>query len=316
MEINSVTVTTRHNRPSVLSKTALIAYFLNNGQYADPHEVSSVSIFAANNNFYPSSVVTPDGEIDANYSSLVLANFANTSGVDPARTSTSSFDVSNYNVGASGIYRLSEGVYAVVLDPLMLSSVFNLSGIDAVIENRVSSTGDYIDVWTVRRTINSDLDAIINEFTLSEDRFLTVTEPLLINVTTKLANNQIVLGSKVDLKFTNEVTLENTNLDRSIINLFKQALVIDPQLEVYKLNNGDRNLPSRVKVLSFEDTSAVCQLTSNNTVVYTLDTSILSTHPELTAGNLGSLTGTYVARLKFTALNQLFLTNDMAFTIR
>jgi len=313
MKINNNQVTTRHERPTVLGPTALILYFINDGQYADPYEISGVSIFAASDNQSPSSVINSDGEIKPSVSGDVLMHFSN----ENARTNSSSFDASNYTVSdASGIYKLTTGKYAVVLNDVQDTpyGVFNLSG-DTTILNRVSATGDYIDVWTLKRNAGSDLDTIINEFTLTEDRFFGVTEPLLFRVATRLENNYLVLGSKVDLKFTNEFTLENANIDRSIVNLFKQSLVTDPMLEIYK-KNQDRNLDARVEVSGYSATSGLMDTTSENTVIFTFDTESLKTHPSLLDGTLGSMTGTYVARLKFTALNQTIVSNDMAFIIR
>lgn len=315
MKINDNEVTTRHERPTVLGPTALILYFINDGQYVDPYAISGVSIFAASDNQYPSSVITSDGEIKYSASGDVLMHFSNPS----ALTTTSGFDASNYNPeeeAPSGIYKLSTGKYACVLSQasVLPNGIFNLSG-ENTITNRVSSTGDYIDVWTVKRVAGSDLDTIINEFTLTEDRFFGVTEPLLFRVATRLENNYLVLGSKVDLKFTNEFTLENANIDRSIVNLFKQSLVTDPMLEIYK-KNQDRNLDARVEVSGYTQTSALTDTTSENTVIFTFDTEALKTHPSLLDGTLGSMTGTYVARLKFTALNQTIVSNDMAFIIR
>ena len=316
MKINGNQVTTRHERPTVLGPTALILYFINDGQYVDPHSISGVSIFAASDNQSPSSVISSDGEIKTDVTGSVLMHFSNSATL----TTNSSFDASNYNpevVGsASGIYKLDTGKFACVLDKAAVipSGVFNLSG-DTTILNTVSSTGDYIDVWTVKRVAGSDLDTIINEFTLTEDRFFGVTEPLLFRVATRLENNYLVLGSKVDLKFTNEFTLENANIDRSIVNLFKQSLVTDPMIEIYK-KNQDRNLDARVEVSGYSATSGLVDTTSENTVIFTLDTEALKTHPKLLDGTLGSMTGTYVVRLKFNALNQTVVSNDMAFIIR
>lgn len=312
MEINNNPVTTRHERPTVLGPTALIVYFLNDGQYADPYQISAVSVFKDSSNQYPDYVIGSDGEITA--SSLVLMNYSNSA----SETSDSAFDASNYNPGptASGIYKLADGKYAVILNQpsILPSGVFNLSG-DTVIDNLVEQTGDYIDVWTVRRVAGSDLDTIINEFTLTDDRFISVTEPLLFKCSTRLENNQLVLGSKTDLKFINEFTLENANIDRSILNLFKQSLVTQPMVEIIK-KNTDRNLGSRIEVSGYSATSGVVDVTSENTVIFTLDTEALKTHPELLNGNLGSMTGTYVARLKFNALNQTIVSNDLSFIIR
>jgi hypothetical protein len=312
MYINNISVNTRHNRPSVLSRTALLAYFLNDGQYTDPYEISGVSIFKASDNWYPSSVIGSDGQISSDASGLVLMHFHNQS----AGTGAGFSGEADYSgdATASGIYRLKQGVYAVVLDTTVTGSNFNLSG-DTSITNTLSATGDYIDVWTVRRVAGSDLDTVINTFTLSEDRFMTITEPLMFRVATKLSNRYITLGSIEDLKFTNEITIENTNIDKSISNLFKDSLVMNPAIEIYK-ENTDRNLPSRVTVSGLTDTSSLCQVTSDNTVLFKLDTTTLATHPQLLSGNLGSLTGTYVARIKFQVLDQTFFSNYFGFIIR
>ena len=314
MEINNNPVTTRHERPTVLGPTALIMYFINDGQYVNPYEISGVSVFESSDNQYPSSVISSDGEIKPSVTGDVLMHFSNSASLvtDPI------FDASNYTASsdASGIYKLSTGKFAVVLNQasVLPSGVFNLSG-NTLILNRVSSTGDYIDVWTLKRTSGSDLDTIINEFTLTEDRFFGVTEPLLFRVSTKLENNHIVLGSKVDLKFTNEFTLENANIDRSIVNLFKQSLVTQPMIEIIK-KNTDRNLGARIEVSGYSATSGLVDVTSESTVLFTLDTEALKTHPKLLDGTLGSMTGTYVVRLKFNALNQTIVSNDLAFIIR
>jgi hypothetical protein len=319
MRINGKKVDTRHQRPTVQGPTALLLYFINDGQYTDPYAISGVSIFAASDNQYPSSVITSDGEIDPAVTGNILMHFSNSAAI-VANGTEPAFDTSNYTPETkppSGIYRLAEGQFACVLaDSVTLpAGQFNLSTTPVDINNTVSSTGDYIDVWSVIRTNGSNLDAIVNEFTLTEDRFFGVTEPLLFTVNTRLENNHVVLGSKVDLKFINEFTLENSNIDRSIVNLFKQSLVLDPMIEIVK-KNTDRNLPARVTVSGYTDTSGYMDVTSNNTVIFTFDTEALKTHTELTEGNLGSLTGTYAVRLKFTALNQTIVSDDMAFIIR
>ena len=312
MKINDISVVTRQERPSVLAKTALVMYFINDGQYQDPDSISGVSVFAANKNYNPSSVIGTNGQITA--SSNVLMHFSN----DSADTTTSGFDASNFSADASGhgIYRISTGKFACVLMPVgtQPSGTFNLSG-SQTLNNTVSTTGDYIDVWTVLRVAGSNLDTYINEFTLRDDRFFGVTEPLLIKIDTKLETNRIVLGSKVDLKFTNQFTIENSNIDSDIANLFKYSLIENSQLMIYKAND-DRNLPARVEVSGYSDTSSILDITGENTIIFNFDTSLLATHDRTVDGTLGSLTGVYKARLKFDVLNQTYITDDLAFVIR
>jgi hypothetical protein len=309
MYINNISVNTRHNRPTVSSRTALLAYFFNDGQYKDPEAISAVSIFKSSDSFYPSSVIGSDGQIKNSASGQVLMNFANSN----SNTSSTSFDPSNYSVGASGIYRLKEGTYAVVLDTNAVSAIFNLSGENQIL-NRVELAGEYADVWTVELSQGTDITTLINYFELNYDRFFSTTEPLMFRASTRMANRQVVLGSKIDLKFTNEITIENTNIDRSILNLFKQSLVMNPQLEIFK-ENVERNLPARVTVSSFTQTSALCDVTSDNTVIFNWNTEELKTHPRLVDGTLGSLTGAYSARIKFDILNQTFYSNTFSFIL-
>lgn len=310
MYINNISANGRHNRPSVLSRTALVTYFYNDGLIVDPYQISAVSIFMASSNQNPSSVISDYNELANSTSGYVLLNFANSASL----TSDSSFDASNYSIGSTGIYKLRSGVYAVILDSTIVSSTFNLSGSN-VIDNNVTATGDYIDIWSVVRSSGSDLDTIINGFTLSEDRFYHTTEPLLFRVATRLVNNHVVLGSKVNLKFTNEFTIENVSIDRSTVDLFKDSLVMNPAIEIYK-ENSDRNLASRIVVSSFANTSSLCETTSDNTVVFNFDTAGLATHPKMLTGELGSQTGTYIARLKFNALDQVIYSNNLAFIVR
>lgn len=311
MYINNISVNTRHNRPSVLSRTALLTYFINDGQYVDPDSISAVTIFKASDNWYPSSVIGEDNTILSSVSGSVLMNFANSS----ADTTDSSFDPSNYSIGSTGIFRIKEGVYAVVLDSSISTFTYDINiDVEAEISNKLSATGDYIDVWSVIRVAGSDLDSIINEFTLNQDRFINVTEPLIFRTATRLSNRYVTLGSKINLKFTNEITIENSNIDRSVLNLFKDSLILDPMIEIFKENN-DRNLPARVSVSSFEDTSSVCEVTSDNTIIFNWDTNDLKTHAELLAGNLGSMTGNYTCRVKFNILDQVVYSNLFSFIV-
>ena len=315
--INNISINGRHNRPSVLSKTALITYFFNDGQAYDPYRVSAVSIFNASANFEPSSVIGNDGQIKNSASSFIKMNFAN-SATDGADPTTSSFDTSNYflgNTATSGIYKLRTGVYACILDPNFIGKHVSLSAAVGDGTNTVSGIGSYIDVWTLKRAATSDLDTIVNDFDLHQDRFTTTTEPLLFRVATRLENTNIVLGSKVPLKFTNEFTIENCNIDKAVINLFKESFILNPAIEIWK-ENEDRNLAARVSVSGFTDTSSLCDLTSEDTVIFNFDTSKLVTHASYLDGTLGAQTGVYVARLKFSAIDEIHYSNYFRFIVR
>ena len=181
MQLNNITVSERQNRPVVLSKVGLQAFFISDGEFVDPYEISAVSIFARSSNFYPSSVLDLDTQLidTPNVSGSILMNFANSASL----TTNSCFNTSNYSgnvASTSGIFRMGVGKYIVVLDGTISSSgVINLDGANKVIANKASATGDYIDVWTIKFVQDSTLQTVINEFNLRKGGFTVLTEPLM-----------------------------------------------------------------------------------------------------------------------------------------
>jgi hypothetical protein len=309
MQLNSIQVSDRHNRPIVLQKVGLQAHFLSDGQYTDPYAISAVSIFASDVNFYPSSVFFSGTELieTSAASGLILMNFANSA----ALTSDSAFNTSNFAAGASGIYRLGTGKYIVVLDGTVdQSGVINLDGMSEPIASRVSATGDYVDVWTILMAAGSDYQTVTNDFTLRRGGFTVLTEPLMLKAKSRLINNRIVLGSRVDIKIATDIHVENTAIDSSIKNLLRENVVTSASIEIQKLNDA-ATLPARVTVSSHADTSALVSITADNVILLNWDTSTLSTHPQLVAGNFGSIQGTYAIRAKYRIFDEVILTDPM-----
>lgn len=302
MQINNISVVERHNRPGVLQKVALRSFFVNDGQYQDPYEISSVSIFRLTSNTSPNTVLDSESLVSPTLaSSVILMNFANSS----VFTSSTTFNASNFSVGASGIYKLGTGQYVVVLD-----GASNQSGVynGVVIPNQASSVTNYIDVWSVKMAQGSKYAVYINEFKLNDDTLFSVTEPLLLSTQNKLRNKHVKLGSKIDLTVATEFNLGNKDIDSSIKNIFKDSVIVDPSFQIVKLND-DYTLPSRVIVSSFADTSAHTDVTSDNTMIFNWNTASLYTHPSLQNGSFGPLTGAYQIQVKYTVLNQTILSD-------
>lgn len=306
MLINGYTVYDRHNRPSVLQPVALRAFFINNGQFQDPYEISSVTIFTLSDNTSPSTILTSANLLNASIASgVVKMGFANSATL----ISNSAFSTSNYTPAttASGIYKLGVGEYAVVLNgQVSLSGQYE----GTTIKNTASAVNDYIDVWTVRWVQNSDWEIFVNDFRLYRDSIFTTTEPLLLTTTNKLSNKHIKLGSKVDLKVTTEVNIANKNITRNIKNIFEDAAITSAQMQIVKLND-DYTLPARVTVSSYTDTSSIIDVTGDNTLVFNWDTNNLYTLPAVTAGTFGPLTGTYAIQVKYGILNQTIVSDLM-----
>lgn len=313
MLLNNTSINDRNNRPVVLSKVGLQAFFISDGQYVDPFQISAVSIFSRAVNLYPSSILNSDTElIDTSaVSGSILMNFTNSS-VD---TSNSAFNVSNYSIGASGIFRTGVGKYVVVLDgETSLSGVINLDGMSEVVANAASATGDYIDVWTIKMYQGSELQTVVNQFNLRKGGFTVITEPLMLKLKSRLVNSKVTLGSVVDLKIATDVHVENTAIDDSIKNLLRENVITSGSIQIQKVNEG-QYLPAHVTVSSYADTSSLVSVTSDNVMIIPWNTSTLSTHPQLVAGNFGSIQGVYAIRAKYTVFGETLITDPMYLTL-
>lgn len=295
MKLNGYSLVDRGNRPSPTDKVALKVYFINNGEYYDPADIKDVMVFSRNTNTYPSSLLDSNGLVTSAVSGLAKAYFAPSGGLAYQDASTYSTEVN-----ASGVYRVDVGQFVVVLDA-------ETSGYsedwEATIPTTASTVGSYLDVWTIDRTGAGNYTTVINQFNLYDNTFISVTEPLLIKTNNKLITKKIPLGSKQDVKITTTFTIENGNIIDAVKNLINDAVIIDPMIKIEKLND-DHNLPSRVEVSGYADTSGAIQLTSENTIILPWDTEELKTHAQMIAGNLGNMRGIYAVTLKYDLLTE------------
>jgi hypothetical protein len=296
-----------------MSRVGLQAHFISDGAYVDPFEISSVSIFRKDSIFYPSSVFNTETQLidTPTVSGSILMNFRN---IDPA-TNSNDFLPGNYVEGDSGIYKINVGKYIVVLDGItQQTGTINLDGLNESIQNKVSSTGDYVDVWTVRMTEDSELQTIVNEFSLRKGGFTVLTQPLMLKAKSRLVNSKITLGSKIDLKVATDIHVENRDIDSSIKNLLRENVITEGSIEIVKINDS-ANLPAHVTVSSFSNTQPLTSITSDNVLIFTWDTSTLSTHPQLIAGNFGSIRGIYSIKTKFNIFNEVIISDPMYLTL-
>jgi len=295
----------RNNRPSVDSRVALKVFFMNDGEYIDPTEIVDVTIFDRSSMQNPSTILGADGLLKGEVASgLAKAYFK--SPILPGWQ-----DISEYvagDLGSSGVYRVRQGEYIVVLD-----GVTNIPGLHPiwgnVINNTASATGDYIDVWTVKYPAASLPKVVINSFSLFNDTFYNLTEPLLIKSHNELITKKVVLGSKQDIKITTEFTVENKNINSSIRNLFKTAVAINPKIKIEKINQ-DPNLPGRTTIVDFTDEQDI-RVTSQNTFIYNWNTEQLRYHASIAAGTISGLRGIYAVTLKYNLLNETIVAPQM-----
>lgn len=318
MQLNSTDLVERQNRPTVLQRVALRAFFINDGAYYDPYDISGVTVFAKSSNLTPSTVVSDNVVASGIASSVILAHFA-PSGDDagfPAQD-PSGYNPTTDNASLSGVYRTGVGKYVVVLDginPTNASANYDFYGSSVTVTNTASAVNDYIDVWTVKFTSTGTYQSLIQNFHLYDDTFFTITEPLIFHTTNRLVNKHLTLDSVDNLKFTTEVTVENQGIDDSIKNIFKDSVITNAQVKIEKINEDTVTLPAHVTVSGYNDTSALTQITSDNTVLLSFDTRNLATHANV--AQFGGLTGTYRATLKYTLLDEIVVTPPYYFILQ
>lgn len=309
-KINTTQIVERYNRPGVLQKVALRTFFIQDGQFQDPYAISGVTIFRRNQNQEPSTILGSDELISSALTSgAIVMHFANSA----IETTDNAFNENKYTPAttASGIHKISEGEFVVVLDgSLNLSGAYGFHSSAVTIPNTASAVREYIDVWTVKHTQNSKLTVVINEFSLFADTFLALTQPLLFSVHSTLSPKRLQFGEKRKLKINNEIAVQNKSIDSSIKNIFKDTIITSAMVEIVKLNEG-QNLPARVTVSSFSETSSLIDITPDNTIVFNWDTDRLKHLPEVSAGDFGAMTGPYTVQAKFTMLNETVKTDLM-----
>jgi len=323
MQLNGETLVDRFNRPSVNGKVAVRTLFINNGQFFDPYDVSACTIFAKLSNASPSSIVdVDDGLIKSDATSVVLMNFGISggaapdihNGVDPKVTSKRLLDTATYPLWspaylpgsqASGIHRIGVGDYVAVLDgDISLSGGYNIrysfnGGI--TVENTASSVQNYIDVWTVKLYELSEYQIFINSFSLYNDTFTTITEPLLVTTRNKLLNKKLRVGEKIDMKITTDITVQNSTLPDETKNILKDYPITNPTVTIKKVNDDSVNEEAWSAVLS--DQAAT--LTTDNTIIFNYD---IAAYPTTGAG-------TYFIVAKYSYLTQNYVTPPYYFTI-
>ena len=324
MQLNVTTLVDRHNRPSVGGKVAIRTLFINDGAFIDPYDVSSCTIFARTANQTPSSVVsTTDGLITSDATSVVLMNFGVSGGAvgtllphdGAGGRVTKNYPEwvapTLYTPGsqASGIYRVGVGDYVAVLDgDISLSGGYNnryafQEGI--TVANAASAVQDYIDIWTVKLSQEGEYQLFINNFSLYNDTFTTITEPLLITTQNRLINKKLRFGEILDMKITTEITVQNSTLSEDTKNILKDYPITNPQIKIERVNEDSINQPARTDITLEGYVGATT--TTDNTILYNFNT-------------VDDLTGvvpagTYIITAKYSYLTQTFVTVPFYFTI-
>ena len=315
MQLNNITVVDRHNRPTVIQKVALRAFFINDGEYYDPFDISGVTIFGQAANLSPSSVLSGNVISPGVPSSIIVMQFApsanmnGTAGLEP-----SCYVPATDTKSLSGVYRVKQGEYMCVLDGTQTQQgKYTFYGSSVVVTNAASGIGNYIDCWTIKFSSGSDYSTLTNDFQLYNDTFFSTTQPVILAARNQLVNKHITLNSIENLKITTDITIQNRDLDESIKNIFKESAITNAQMKIEKINEDAVALPSHVNVSGYSDTSSLIDITSDNTILFKFDTTTLATHPNV--ADFAGLTGAYRVVVKYNLLNETLVSVPYYFTV-
>ena len=334
MQLNNIDLEDRHNRPSVTKKVALRTFFLNGGTYIDPYDISAVTVFSKLDNLSPSSLV--DSSTGLLKSDLTESQIKMSFGVSGSVTKPHDLQAnddgsyrvtSNYlddtswfppyvpGATASGVYRVGVGDYVCVLDgQLDLSGAYYLNSSSLEVANAASAVLDYLDAWTVKFAEGSEYQVMINGFSLYNDVFQTITEPVMFTVSNRLVNKHVNLGSQVDLKLTTEITVQNRGLEDATKSILEDSSITSPQFKIQKINEGSLNIPARVTISDYADTSGNIRVSSDNTLLYAFNTQTIA--DETNAATLGGSTGTYALTCAYSILDQNYVQGPFYFMVK
>ena len=168
MQVNNTEVVNRDNRPNVSQRVGLRTFFINDGAYVDPYEISSVQLFARSVTLSPKTVLDADQLVSvtplmafAASGSLGLGSptvhcTETSPTAAPCNLAANGFDPAGYNpaITASGIYRVGVGEYVVVLDQTLSLSGWDYTTSTQVAASSLSSVNNYVDLWTVLSLIH------------------------------------------------------------------------------------------------------------------------------------------------------------------
>ena len=303
-----IDVVGRHNRPGVLNKAYLEMYFMNNGAFVDPYQISAVHVFqvpaAASSGQYLDLTAGSDTYGLVTQATEGLSALYKWTGSGTSYTSATEFNASAYT-GATAqgryIWKIDTGRYGVVLDP-NASSI--LSGV--LKENMASSVGDYYDIWQVKMTEGSDWKSYINRFELFNDVFITFTEPPRISARASLAKHKVYDGSIIELTIPVEIILGGFPSEQDKLNLFNGSIIDNAQVQIRKVVDG----APWIDVSGYSDTSGTVRVDSTDTIRLLVDTSTWSS-----ITGVGTSTGVYKVRAKFTILDQTIVTDQFTFIV-
>jgi len=316
---NGVTVIQRGNRPSPIIPAKLDFFNYVAGALTDPFQVCSVHVFP-NTAFGTADPYVNRTAGDANFglvsstaNNMLFHNYkrdengdrtgfdANVSAL--AKETTYAGDL---RYSASSIFGGGQdnkpGHFSVILQP---SGVyFPLAAPPSWTDranNTASSTGGYIDIWSIVQTEGSRAQIYVNTFNMDTANTFATTEPLELTTTNKLIQRYVQLGSKKRLQIQTQIVVDNEPLKADIRNLMETgSLLTNPEISITKLNESPI-FDSRVQLTGMGTvggfTSEGVQIDSQGTISYVWNTNAIA--PFYTDEELGGPMGVYEVAVRY-----------------
>ena len=266
----------RSNHPGTRQVVGLEAYFIQDGLYVDPLEISGVTVVNAGefrskddllssigNSFQIISPNISDTQIKYHWSSIAQVD------ANEMREPTSHNlpvsgveDISKYDPqdgsDASGIYRTGKGKYIVFLNNVLdeessnLASIYTFHGSSISVENTANFVGDYYDIWTVRMLwqtldnvelspgVTDDVRSIVQDFTLYGDygSLVVATEPIMLETQHKLRRDKFTSESLVNLEIGTDIVIRNSTLDETTKTVLENTSIQNFEAKLQKMNDG------------------------------------------------------------------------------
>jgi len=302
---NGYSVVKRYNRPSILLRTLLEQFFTNNGTYFNPSEISSVYILPDISN---KTAGSPDIYINKDASALGTSAYGKLNAVGLSAV-VAKYDVSNGAAiqppssysgagtsGASAIYSAGTGHYAVVADGVAYPSYSSLG----------LSDGKWFDMWLVKDFSAVDASAgwklYWNKFETFNDRIITFTEPYQITSHSKLQNKYIQLSSVPTLRITTEQFVANKNMSQDLKTIWRDGVIDNAEIRIRKRNPETTGLITNIEPVSGWTSSGI-DVSSEDTILFTWDTS-------------GESKGDYIVQVKYTLLEQTFVSEEFSLVLQ
>lgn len=294
---NGFSVVKRYNRPSILLRTQLEMYFTNNGTYFDPEDISACYILpdTTTTNGSPDVYINRTasdvgtsayGKLNASGEALKVATYEGISSV-------TAYDPTGTPATASAIYQVDTGKYSIIADGAAFPEYSSLG----------LSDGKYFDAWLVRDFSATEASAgyklYWNKFTVYNDRVVTFTEPYQITSKSKLSQKYVELSSVVTLRVATDTFVANRNMSRDLKEIFRDSVLTDAEIRIRK-----RNPYTSGEMTTIQDwTSSTVDISSDDTILYTWDTSALEK-------------GDYVVEVKYQVLEQTFYSDEFSLVLR